>query len=212
MNRILSMWIDEAEFLSKRTKDTANEAQGGESVNHPAHYTQGNIECIEAIKSALTDAEFRGYCKGNAIKYIWRERLKGQDESVQKATWYMNQLLEGKAMNHERCAVTEDLNRYMAECDRSADFESYQDQRLTQMMKPGGDYDPYKPCHINEAIGEFSDAQMDELAEAMQAGDASATLRIMNDAIIEYWEYLAEKQIIKDWKDIQDDYPHSDDI
>jgi len=64
-----------------------------ETVNHPAHYTQGKIECIEAIKAALTPEEFRGYCKGNAMKYIWRERHKGNSESLLKAQWYMDKLL-----------------------------------------------------------------------------------------------------------------------
>jgi len=62
-------------------------------VNHPVHYTQGKIECIEAIKAALTPEEFRGFCKGNALKYIWRERHKGNSESLLKAQWYMDKLL-----------------------------------------------------------------------------------------------------------------------
>lgn len=63
-------------------------------VNHPYHYTDGIIECIEAIEAALTDEEFRGYCKGNCIKYIWRERHKGGTESLKKAQWYLNRLIE----------------------------------------------------------------------------------------------------------------------
>ena len=66
--------------------------QIGDSVNHPAHYTQGGIECIDAIKAALTEEEFRGYCKGNALKYVWRERHKGGVESLAKATWYLDRL------------------------------------------------------------------------------------------------------------------------
>ena len=62
-------------------------------VNHPPHYTQGGIETIDAIEAALTAEEFRGYCKGNALKYIWRERHKGQNESLQKAIWYLNRLV-----------------------------------------------------------------------------------------------------------------------
>lgn len=62
-------------------------------VNHPPHYTHGGIECIEAIEAALTPEEFRGYCKGNALKYIWRERHKGGQESLQKAGWYMQRAL-----------------------------------------------------------------------------------------------------------------------
>ena len=60
-------------------------------VHNPEHYNQGEVECIDAIRSALTEAEFRGYCKGNVIKYVWREMHKGQDESLQKAQWYLNQ-------------------------------------------------------------------------------------------------------------------------
>jgi hypothetical protein len=58
-------------------------------VSAPPHYRQGDIECIDAIRAALTEEEFRGYCKGNALKYIWRERHKGGDESVAKAEWYL---------------------------------------------------------------------------------------------------------------------------
>lgn len=62
-------------------------------VNHPPHYTQGGIECIDAIKAALTEDEFRGYCKGNALKYVWRERHKGGVESLEKAMWYLKRLV-----------------------------------------------------------------------------------------------------------------------
>ena len=68
-------------------------ARTGDLVNHPPHYKQGNIECIDAIEAALTEEEFRGYCKGNALKYVWRERHKGQDESLRKAVWYLNRAL-----------------------------------------------------------------------------------------------------------------------
>lgn len=70
-----------------------------DNVNNPAHYTRGGIECINAIKAALTPEEFRGYCKGNIIKYIWRERHKGGDESLQKARWYLNKVLEDADAN-----------------------------------------------------------------------------------------------------------------
>ena len=63
-------------------------------VNHPSHYTDGAIETIEAIEAALTIEEFRGYCKGNCIKYIWRERHKGGTESLKKAQWYLDRLIQ----------------------------------------------------------------------------------------------------------------------
>lgn len=65
-----------------------------DNVRSPPHYTKGAIECIEAIQSALTEEEFRGYCKGNAMKYIWRERHKGGEESIEKAMWYLDYMTQ----------------------------------------------------------------------------------------------------------------------
>ena len=62
-------------------------------VNNPPHYTNGSVECIEAIRSALTPEEFRGYCKATIIAYVWRERLKGGDEDLEKARWYLDALI-----------------------------------------------------------------------------------------------------------------------
>jgi hypothetical protein len=64
-----------------------------DNVNSPSHYTGGGIETIDAIEAALTPEEFRGYLKGNVLKYIWRERCKGQTESVAKAEWYTKRLI-----------------------------------------------------------------------------------------------------------------------
>ena len=64
-----------------------------DNVNHPPHYIRNGPECIDAIEAALSEAEFRGYCKGNVIKYLWREQFKGKDEDILKAQWYINRLL-----------------------------------------------------------------------------------------------------------------------
>ena len=68
-------------------------ATPSDNVNHPAHYTQGGIECIEAIKASMTEEEFRGYLKGCQIKYLWRYRLKNGVEDLKKASWYLNRLI-----------------------------------------------------------------------------------------------------------------------
>ena len=58
-------------------------------VNQPPHYTSGGIECIDALRAALTPEEFIGFCKGNAIKYLWRSRLKGATaQDLAKSVWY----------------------------------------------------------------------------------------------------------------------------
>jgi hypothetical protein len=54
------------------------------------HYNTGSVECIEAIKASMSDTEFKGYLKGNAMKYLWRYDYKGKPvEDLKKAQWYL---------------------------------------------------------------------------------------------------------------------------
>lgn len=69
-------------------------APESDSVNHPAHYRQGSIECIDAIKAAVGDAGFKAYCTGNVMKYIWRYQYKNGWEDLKKAHWYLTKLVE----------------------------------------------------------------------------------------------------------------------
>lgn len=62
-------------------------------VNHPSHYTQGTVECIDAIESSMTAQQFLGYLKGNAMKYLWRYQFKGGVEDLRKARWYLDRLI-----------------------------------------------------------------------------------------------------------------------
>jgi hypothetical protein len=64
-------------------------------VNHPPHYLDGGIECIEAIEAQLTAEEYRGYLRGNCTKYLWRCMLKGKPvEDLKKCQWYLERLLQ----------------------------------------------------------------------------------------------------------------------
>lgn len=65
-----------------------------DAVQHPMHYNSGRIEVIDIIKDQLTPEEFRGYIKGNVIKYITRERLKNGVEDLRKAEKYLQMYLE----------------------------------------------------------------------------------------------------------------------
>ena len=63
-------------------------------VNAPVHYNAGSIECIEAIEESMSADAFRGYLKGNCMKYLWRYSYKGKSlEDVQKAQWYLKKLV-----------------------------------------------------------------------------------------------------------------------
>lgn len=62
-------------------------------VNSPEHYRVGGIEVIDFIKAKLTPEEFRGYLKGNVLKYTSRAGHKddaGQD--ISKLVWYASKL------------------------------------------------------------------------------------------------------------------------
>jgi hypothetical protein len=63
-------------------------------VNHPPHYNQGEIECIDAIRAALGREGFIAYCRGNAIKYLWRCVHKGGVEDLRKAKWYQEKAIK----------------------------------------------------------------------------------------------------------------------
>ena len=68
-------------------------------VNHPSHYTDGNIEVITYIEDK---GLIEGFCKGNAIKYISRAGKKEsaalqidekEIQDIKKARWYLDYLI-----------------------------------------------------------------------------------------------------------------------
>lgn len=63
-----------------------------DKVNSPKHYKlRGlDIEAIDVIRGALTEDEFRGFCKGNVLKYTIREGHKNGDEDLKKAKKYLD--------------------------------------------------------------------------------------------------------------------------
>lgn len=69
-----------------------------DEINHPQHYQLfPDMEAIDVIEAALTPEEFRGYCKGNALKYRLRAGEKGPAEKcIAKANWYQNRLRAAK--------------------------------------------------------------------------------------------------------------------
>lgn len=65
------------------------------AVEHPQHYNNGNIECIDAMISAFGVQEVISFCKLNAFKYLWRAEHKNDYlEDLNKAKWYINKVIE----------------------------------------------------------------------------------------------------------------------
>ena len=79
---------------------TANECLTVDNVNHPPHYNQGGIECLEAIKAALGDG-FTAYLRGNVMKYLWRCEHKGGIEDLRKAAFYLDRAIKEMEVTSE---------------------------------------------------------------------------------------------------------------
>lgn len=68
-----------------------------DDINHPSHYTSGEIECIDAMISAFGKEEVAIYCKIAAFKYNWRMGKKAgnsSDKDAGKNIWYMTKFRE----------------------------------------------------------------------------------------------------------------------
>lgn len=65
-------------------------------VNHPAHYTAGGIECIDAIAAALTSQNdpMSAWLTGQCLKYLWRWPLKNGLEDLKKTRFYLDRLIK----------------------------------------------------------------------------------------------------------------------
>lgn len=79
-----------------------------DNVNHPSHYTAGGIEVIEFLKAKLTREEYRGFLKGNVIKYLSRAGLKGAEtQDYHKALWYLNRLCDDCTIEYHSMQIPE---------------------------------------------------------------------------------------------------------
>ena len=71
-------------------------------VERPAHYNQGEIECIDYIRQVLGLDGFIAYCKGNVTKYNHRASYKGNPlEDTKKARWYLDKMIEAQSEKYK---------------------------------------------------------------------------------------------------------------
>jgi hypothetical protein len=59
---------------------------------NPDHYKNA-IETIDAIEASMTPEAYRGYLKGNVIKYVTRYEKKNGLEDLKKGDWYLSKLI-----------------------------------------------------------------------------------------------------------------------
>lgn len=90
--------IDENTDFISLPKSTSKEVEKtlDDKVNHPSHY-QGRkgIDVIEFLYQQLTFEEFKGFMKGNMIKYPVRAGRKDNElADIKKARDYADRLIE----------------------------------------------------------------------------------------------------------------------
>ncbi|ASN72903.1 hypothetical protein 10S3_13 [uncultured Caudovirales phage] len=86
---------DSYDFYSLADENEPVEMTLDDKVNHPSHYTYGDIEIIEFIEQVTKDYKPElAFAIGNAIKYISRANRKNGKEDLDKARWYLNRAFE----------------------------------------------------------------------------------------------------------------------
>lgn len=74
-----------------------------DEINHPTYYKKGDVECIDAIKAAVSTLKgFEAVCTANVIKYMWRWKEKGGSSDLKKAKWYLDCLIKEADKPHVR--------------------------------------------------------------------------------------------------------------
>ena len=65
-------------------------------IDAPAHYKQGEVECIDAMESAFGKERLAVFCTINAMKYLWRSNVHedGPEVNLRKAAWYIHKGLQ----------------------------------------------------------------------------------------------------------------------
>lgn len=72
-----------------------------DDINHPSHYTQGDIEVIDYIEDKKL-----GYRLGNVVKYVSRAGHKDDAiKDLKKARWYLNREI-AKREDHDKSRAT----------------------------------------------------------------------------------------------------------
>ena len=79
-----------------------------DNVNHPKHYTQGGVECIDALAASTINLKgLDAVCTANAIKYLWRWKGKNGVEDLKKARCYIDRLVKENEVVEDKTQAEE---------------------------------------------------------------------------------------------------------
>ena len=91
-------------------------------VNHPSHYETGKFECIDVMEEALGRDVVKGFCIGNAFKYLYRAKRKNGLEDLKKARWYLNRVISMEDTDNTKDPYEEQKEKILNETDKSERF------------------------------------------------------------------------------------------
>jgi hypothetical protein len=64
-------------------------------INKPNHYHAGGIDIYEIMQAKMSPEEYKGFCKGNVLKYLLRADLKGKPlEDLKKLRFNTDRAIE----------------------------------------------------------------------------------------------------------------------
>ena len=66
-----------------------------DEITKPKHYTQGKVECLDAIDSMLEESSRIDFYRTQIVKYMWRLRDKGSPlKDAKKAEFFLCRLIQ----------------------------------------------------------------------------------------------------------------------
>lgn len=63
-------------------------------IEHPSHYTNGGMECIDEMVAIFGKTAVRHFCICNVWKYRYRAINKNGEEDLKKSDWYLKKYIE----------------------------------------------------------------------------------------------------------------------
>lgn len=122
----------------------ANTETKFDPVEKPEHYVKDGAECIDWIETALTSEEFRGYLRGNMLKYFWRYADKGDPrQDLDKMLWYAKKLREKATAD---CYVDTPKDETLLTFDLHCDIDQDKVWKNFGYVKEGGLDESLKQC------------------------------------------------------------------
>lgn len=89
-------WLWFSEEMLQETTDAYGDEEKEDVINHPNHYTNRAMECIEEMKLLFGKEAVMNFCLCNAWKYRYRANSKNGEEDLKKADRYIQMYKEMK--------------------------------------------------------------------------------------------------------------------